>query len=647
MRGGNMRGSDMGKKLYAIITGLSCAVLATACQAAGPGPDALPSGLLAELGLVGVQGVQPVPSQARLRAEQEQYAQYIDDLDRMRSEIAMQQAESEVYRETIGSIYLFDNAYSGGLRASHDDEHLFGFELLMTGTEGDVEVKQRYECVLLPDGSMWSAYQNESSAQYDLPDYVVNEDVLRFGRVNYVYDDGTTDIEAEKEQRRQELDRYLADDVSAGVQEFWHFQDRLYRIDRKGARMIDVTDEKEQCIAAFLQEQRKRIDCQLDVSAEHLKIVERYKPEGYSLLWEDDWSDIAACDLNGDGRSDLVAVLYPDDHEQIQRYVGYSPYEKIPEYYAAGFWLFLSRPDGAYEPLQMSYSIEYWEDALDLVEVTFIDQGILQLEYFIGRSPFSNAQLQFRYDEEDRQFYVYRTYYRDAYDDSLLIGDADNYGRYAAMSSYFSSGWHFEGMWESADDVLMRDGTRMRYYSDSFQYQCEDLLEEHHINSLIWEKEYELIAALERCSPSGPSEVSVIADPSFYGKQIVSGQITLHLDDRNITMPVMVDRQRGEIVTVTGLLDKGLFLEIFERWSCDQLPDTETSDAFRAQIAERVGECWERADLVEDRLGEQEKTLYLQIVQEGIRTGYWTQGRLSYFIIDKEYFWGTPVWAYF
>lgn len=69
----------------------------------------------------------------------------------------MQQAESEFYRETIGSIYLFENAYSGGLRASYADERLFGSELLMTGTEGDMEVKQRYECVLLPDGSMWSA----------------------------------------------------------------------------------------------------------------------------------------------------------------------------------------------------------------------------------------------------------------------------------------------------------------------------------------------------------------------------------------------------------------------------------------------------------------------------------------------------------
>ena len=52
--------------------------------------------------------------------------------------------------------------------------------------------------------------------------------------------------------------------------------------------------------------------------------------------------------------------------------------------------------------------------------MAFVEAGILELEYFVGRSPFDNAVLRFAYDEETEDFYIIRSDYRDGFDDSLL-----------------------------------------------------------------------------------------------------------------------------------------------------------------------------------------------------------------------------------
>lgn len=80
-----------------------------------------------------------------------------------------------------------------------------------------------------------------------------------------------------------------------------------------------------------------------------------------------------------------------------------------------------------YEPLLLSSSIEYWDTALTFVRLEFVAERILELEYFVGRAPFSNAVIQFQYDEEDKNFYVYRTYYRE--DKCFLIGNEHNHGK--------------------------------------------------------------------------------------------------------------------------------------------------------------------------------------------------------------------------
>lgn len=637
----------MKKNERLLIIFLLCAISLTACEKAD--------------NVVGTESIRSEAVQSeeersdsaqeeRLAQQRDWYDFYIKELDRMLSVSREQEQNNDLYQETTSSIYLSSQSYSGGLQADYNEKGTNAFQIVIM--DDKTEEKQRYECRLLLDGSLWFTYQTESQREKDLPGYVVNEDVLRYGRADYAYDDGRTDLEEEKNRRVQEVEQYIGGKTDGVTQEFWSIGDYIFRIDREGKLFIDVTADKESCIVDFLWEQSRRIDCQLAVSEASLEAVEKYKPAGYSLLWwKNAWDDIAVCDLNHDERMDYVVALYPDDYEEVQRYEGFSPYEKSSQYYAACFWLLLSEENGGYETIALSNNIEYWESALSLVEVTFVDDGILQLEYFIGRSPFTNALLRFQYDEEDKNFYMFSSYYRNGLDDSLLIGDVENYGRTSIYSYYAYLQNYCEGKWQSVQDVSMRNGMMLGYYSDSFQYQCKNLMEEHLINSRLWEKEYELLQTVKRHYPDRGLDVHMVTDPTFYNQKLVSGQVELYGYESydRIFMPIMVDKQSGEYVTVTALLEKEDFMRIFTDWSDDALLYNSITAEEKARCEDAVERGWDAADTTDSYFGEKEEILFLQIVQEGVRIGVWSESDewMKFYIIEKEYFWGTEVWEYF
>lgn len=581
------------------------------------------------------------------------YAFYAEELEQMLSENRMQEQKGTRYMESVGSVYLYQESYSGALAAYYEDGGIMAFRMVMT--ENGPEKRQKYEYRLLQDGSFWFTYQTESGSKTDLPDYTVN-DVLRYSRTDYVYDDGTTDLAETRQNREKELEQYMEEETDGEIQEFWSREERLYRVDRETEQFIEVTDEKENCIADFLSEQSGRIDCRLAVSEDSFAEIEKYKPAGYSLLWEKNgWNDIAACDLNHDGKMDYVAALYPDDYEDVRRYADDSPYENWPQYYAAGFWLLLSGDDGGYERIQLSDSIEYWENELSLVETVFVEEGILQLEYFVGRSPFSNAVLQFRYDTEMRDFYIVRSDYRDSYDDALLIGDVSNYGR-TTMHAYFTGRQHYcEGLWESMEDIPLPNGNVLGYFSDSFQYRCMNPVEERDMNSLIQEREKEILTSLTENYPSGGLDIHMLPSPVYYNTKLVSGRVEIYYDEEDtfvrIQIPVMADKQSGAYVMITDLIEKEEFLLILEEWTKDALAENAILPEERMRYINAAEENWEGAELVENCLKKEDGILSLQIAGEGVRVGIresadgWVHD--DYFTIDKEYFIGTKVWEYY
>lgn len=607
----------------------------------------------------------PGQEQALLAEQREAYVRSVEKLDRMLSESRElpeshalaenrgQKNDDGIYREEINTIYMFSESVYGVLRAEYGEDKTNAFQMVMR--DGEKSEKHRYECRLLSDGSLWFSFQTESKSERDLPDYVVNEDVLRYSRADHVYDDGQTDMEEEKEHRRQEIEQYLGEDIDGEVQEFWYGRDFLYRIDREEELFVDSAEDKERFIAEFLRGQAGRIDCQLPVSEASLDILEKYKPAGYCLLHgKDGWDDIAVSDLNHDGRMDYIAALYPDDHEKERRFADEGdPYELSSEYYASEFWMLLSTEDGGYEQIRLSDSIEYWDTALVLTEVTFVDEGILQLEYFVGRSPFTNALLRFQYDEEYKDFYILHSYYREYGYDSLLIGDMENYGR-TDMSRYFSGRQNYcEGDWWSSEDMIMPDGTEVWHFQDKFQYYCENQLMEHRINSLVWEREYELIRALKEHCPDKDFRVSIGACPYFYNERLVSVEVTLDDDSERGTkirtwMSVMVDKQSGEYVAVTELLEKDEFIQIFTDWSDDALSRGAVTAEERDRGRQTIEKCWENADTVEGCAEEKEESMSLIMVQEGVLVSMWSKDDPTpeCYVVEKEYFRGTEVWDY-
>ena len=144
------------------------------------------------------------------------------------------------------------------------------------------------------------------------------------------------------------------------------------------------------------------------------------------------------------------------------------------------------------------------------------------------------------------------------------------------------------------------------------------------------------------------------ADPVFYNSRLVSGQVELsyygdHGLDQRIEMAIMVDKQSGEYATVTGLLQKEEFMQIFDEWSDDALTHGYITSEEKEHCGEAIEKGWGKADTPENCFGDEDEFLSFLIVQEGVRMGVKRQEKwqVNHYIIEKEYFWGTEVWDYF
>lgn len=592
-------------------------------------------------------------------AEQKQlFDIYIEQIDQLLEESRELENECNTYREFVGSIYLFSKAYSGGLQAFYDENGIVSYQMALTLEDESKNDKQKYICYPLSDGSFWFTYETTREIEKDLPDYTVNEDVLRYMRLDYIYDDGSVDLSEVKVEREQNLQQILTEKINGQVLEFWCSDEKVYQIDRENGIFIDATEGGEFYIASFLKQQQNHMIQQFNVDETVLDEVEKWKPEGYCLLG--DWNEIAVCDVNHDGFMDYVMALYPKDYKEERRYADNSPYEKSSQYYAAGFWLILSNGAEDYKQIQLSDSVEYWETALVLVEVSFIEDGILELEYFIGRSPWSNAVLWFKYSEEDQNFYIFRSYYRQ-FEEEMLIGDEDNYGK---LSLYAYFGWplhYYEGIWDSDDDIPLNEGNQLGYYSDSFQYRCDNPILEHRINSLIWKSEYDLLQQIQEKCSNVSLDLSLIAEPLFYNQKLVSGNMEFYGSGKSIEnnsdirvggdgqeIPIMLDKQTGEYVKVTELIDKEEFMQIFHAWADENSGSDGITIIERMRCDIVIEQAWEKADALSNCIAEDDEILLLQITQEGVRMGVWINSeiKMCYYMIDKEYFIGTYLWDY-
>ena len=303
----------------------------------------------------------------------------------------------------------------------------------------------------------------------------MNEDALRYDRLDYVYDDGS-DLEERRREQEKNWQEQFDRTISGEILEFWYMEERLYAVDRQEEIMTDVS-EKAICISAFLQLQPDRIAVRLNTDETTAAQMKQLIPEGYCLLG--DWNDVAAYDLNEDGKMDYVAALYPEDHPEERRYADFSSYEHSSEYYASEFWLLLSDAEQGYRPVRLSYSIEYpRDDALYLTDISFVGEGILRLEYFIGRSPWCTAVLLFEPRLDSRTgiyFYLLRSYFREFFGE-MQIGDKESYGKLGIEIYYYGNFHYNEHAGSGTSDAPLRGDNTLDY--SNVRYRCDDIWKE-------------------------------------------------------------------------------------------------------------------------------------------------------------------------
>lgn len=586
---------------------------------------------------------------------------YIDELDAMISNNEQKMEDCEKYQEFISSIYLFHEDYHGYLQADYDGDGVICAKMLIeTGEMGETsDDKQKWTGQILEDGSLWLTYQSTYDEKYDLPDYIVNEDVLRYSRADYIYNDGAVNVEKQRTDNKQQIVQALNIDMSGNKKEFWSRGDKIYEVDRKSQRLIDETEAFGGLIVAFWEQQLERIECRTKQEESVLAQVEQLMPNGYNRL--NDWNNIAVSDLNKDGWNDYVMALYPDDYEEEHRYEEFSPYEMIPEYYASSFWLFLSTGGKEYEQIQLSHTIEYTQsDALCLTEISFIKENLLQLEYFVGRSPWCNAVMQFEYNDEQKDFYIYQSYYRESEGrkpDKLLVGNKEDYGD-IRLGYYFANGHPYDAIkWESADDIILSDKAVLETYSDSFQYRGEDLLKEHLINSRIWGKEDELVQALLKKYEKYYLECNMLTDSTFYSDNIISGylegygRVISENEEKEVALffyPIMIDKSSGEYINIKEYIDKDEFLEIFSNFVTEERKCSELDNEEIERFENAIKNYWDNVNTLDISINKPKETLHLQIVSEGVAIGTCKDNDvvIDFFVIDRECFLDTELWKY-
>ena len=59
----------------------------------------------------------------------------------------------------------------------------------------------------------------------------MNEDALRYDRLDYVYDDGS-DLEERRREQEKNWQEQFDRTISGEILEFWYMEERLYAVDR-------------------------------------------------------------------------------------------------------------------------------------------------------------------------------------------------------------------------------------------------------------------------------------------------------------------------------------------------------------------------------------------------------------------------------
>lgn len=145
------------------------------------------------------------------------YKSFIDSLDERLLAMEKDATRSEQYWEKIEEIFLYRKDVFGILEAKYQDGKVSSFQITME--EG--EDKQKYIFYSLGNDMYWFSCQLVRADDVNLPDYVVNENVLRY------------DALAEEDDGWERAQACYQQELSAKTQEYIIKGEKIFQIDRE------------------------------------------------------------------------------------------------------------------------------------------------------------------------------------------------------------------------------------------------------------------------------------------------------------------------------------------------------------------------------------------------------------------------------
>lgn len=340
-------------------------------------------------------------------------------------------------------------------------------------------------------------------------------------------------------------------EVKEPIWEYVEVDGRLYRIDREHNALFPVNASgqalpsgtpasADYVYQSWMKSQKTLCQNLLYEMAVSKEDVEAVLPEGYMLRW----SDYTAGDINGDGISDILAVICPVlehyDYEGRSYYGQYSPYLKVPEYYYQELWLFAGGPDGNFTGERLlDWDSVVWDDTFILADIKGFSGGFF-MEYFVGRSPFKTVLFKITY--ENGEWKPVKQYENDSY--SIPTGF------YAYTAETLAA--------EEMHDVSVEDYVNERYetllmaryhdYDSLFRLPDEALAE--HINEILKEEMDKLFGAMEALDEY--HDVLLLNDFIFQNSRVAVLEFRFRGDEDGIgvfrSLSVNIDLQTGDII---------------------------------------------------------------------------------------------------
>lgn len=424
--------------------------------------------------------------------------------------------------------------------------------------------------------------------------------------------------------------------IEGEITEYCAVDNRIFRIDREEKLLFDVTDQLDVYMVRWLECEAERVFYEMKVTPEAVEKVTELLPDGYCLKGD---NYVAVCDLNHDGMEDYVAIVC---HEPVA-YEGYYITS------AGDMWLFLSNGIGGYERKTLV-------KGLNNCLVKFVADGVLMCRNETGFEFFQTIPWDyFVYDRGDKDFYIGEAW--QCKESTVLMESRETIGE-IAIGDYYRQGFNDHGLKNNAIMntgrwymTSLEDGGNI-WFHDHAWYKSVDREIEQFVNDEMFRIENILAEGL-RLHFDEINSIIIHMDISYLSPRIfsgyISGDVKSETEQFGSCMSVMIDTESGEMLDIIEMISKEEMLRICRLGMKDEwrnvLPEEDAERVLRL-IEEEYEDACRVTSSGEVLLSVKERRICFSITDWGVWVWGNDEDGVVNAMMDKEYFFHTPLWYY-